>query len=183
MTTAQQATLQTGTWGIDPTHSVISLSIRHLVAAKVRGTFRSFSGTIEIGDTAETSSVAVSIDAAGVDTGVEDRDGHLRSPDFLDVENHPQIEFASTGVRAVSGGYEVDGSLTIRGVRNPVMLAMSYLGLVTDPWGNEKALFTATARVDREQWGLTWNQALEAGGFLVGKTIEVELEIQAVKAG
>lgn len=149
------------------------------MAAKVRGSFKTFSGQITIGESPETSSVAVSIDAASIDTGVVDRDNHLRSPDFLDVENFATLEFASTAVRDVTGGYEVDGTLTIRDTSQPVTLAMSYLGVMADPWGNNKAMFSAETEIDRESFGLVWNAPLEAGGFLVGKKVTIEIEVQA----
>ncbi len=182
MTTQMNQTIpETGTWAIDPAHTVVSFSVRHLVAAKVRGTFRTFSGIITIGPTPEASSVDVTIDAASIDTGVEDRDNHLRSADFLDVATHQALTFRSTGVRTVSDGYEVDGDLTIRDTTRPITLTMSYLGLATDPWGNNKALFTAATTLNREDWGLTWNQALEAGGWLVAKSVALELEVQATR--
>lgn len=182
--TQQTATLpQTGTWTLDPAHTVIGFSVKHLMAAKVRGSFKAFDGSIEMGETPEESSVTVSIDAASIDTGVEDRDNHLRSPDFLEVEQHPTITFRSTKVERVEGErYRMEGELTIRGVTKPVTLDVTYLGMMADPWGNEKAMFNATTRIDREDWGLTWNQALEAGGWLVGKQIDIELEVQAQRA-
>lgn len=173
---------EVGTWAIDPTHTVVGFSVRHLMASKVRGSFKTFSGTIAIGDAPEASSVEVSIDASSIDTGVDDRDAHLRSGDFLDIETFPSLDFKSTGVRANGNGYHVDGELTIRGVSKPVTLDLDYLGVMTDPWGNDKAMFSAVTEIDREQWGLTWNQALEAGGWLVGKKIAIELEVQAAKA-
>ena len=173
---------KTGTWTIDPAHSAVGFSARHLMAAKVRGSFKSFSGSIEIADSPETSLVTVSIDAASIDSGVEDRDGHLRSPDFLDVENHPTLDFVSTSLRPVAGGYEVGGNLTIAGTTQGVTLQMEYSGVIADPWGNEKAIFSASTTINREDFGLTWNTALEAGGWLVGKQVEIELEVQAVLA-
>lgn len=170
----------TGTWMIDPAHSAVSFSARHLMAAKVRGSFKAFSGSIDIADTPETSAVTVSIDAASIDTGVEDRDNHLRSADFLDAENHPTLDYASSAVRQVTGGYEMDGTLTIRGVTRPVTLELQYSGVVADPWGNEKAIFSATTKINREDFDLTWNAALEGGGWLVGKHVEIDLEVQAV---
>ena len=152
------------------------------MAARVRGSFKAFSGQIEIADSAEASNVSVSIDAASIDTGVEDRDNHLRSPDFLDIENHPTLEFSSSAVRPAAGGYEVEGNLTIRGTSQPTTLQMQYLGVMADPWGNEKALFSATTEINREDFGLKWNAPLEAGGWLVGKTVEIEIEVQATKA-
>ncbi len=184
MTTNAPTTTQpdTGTWNLDPAHTTVGFSARHLVAAMDRGSFKQFSGTIVIGETLGESSVEVTIDAASIDTGVDDRDNHLRSGDFLDVENHPTLQFVSTAVREKGDGYQVDGDLTIRGATNPVTLDLAYHGLVTDPWGNDKALFSASTEIDREQWDLTWNQALEAGGWLVGKKVKIEIEAQAAKA-
>jgi polyisoprenoid-binding protein YceI len=172
---------EAGAWAIDPAHTAVSVSARHLVVAKVRGSFRTVSGTITIGSRPETSSVEATVDAASIDTGVEDRDNHLRSPVFLDVANYETLTFRSTAVRPAGDGYEVDGELTIRGLARPITLTMSYLGLATDPWGNEKALFTAETTLNREDWGLTWNQALETGGWLVDKSIGLELEVQATR--
>ena len=172
----------TGAWTIDPTHTSISFSARHLMAARVRGSFKAFSGRIDVADTPEDSTVAVTMDAASIDTGTEDRDNHLRSPDFLDVENYPTLEFASTAVKAVGDNYEVEGELTIRGVTQPVTLQMRYMGVMADPWGNNKALFTAKTQIDREAFGLTWNAPLEAGGWLVGKNVDIEIEVQAAPA-
>lgn len=172
----------TGTWTIDPAHTTAGFSVRHLVAAKVRGSFKALSGTINVADAPEASSVDVTIDAASFDSGDSDRDNHVRSADFLDVENHPSLEFASTAVRPVAGGYEVDGDLTIRGVTRSVTLAMQYAGVMADPWGNEKAIFSATTTIDREEFGLTWNAPLQAGGWLVGKRVDIEIEVQAAKS-
>ena len=152
------------------------------MAAKVRGDFKVFSGSIDIADSPESSSVEVVIDASSIDTGTSDRDNHLRSPDFLDVENFPTLDFKSTEIRENGSGYEVDGELTIRGTSRPVTLDMEYLGLIADPWGNQKALFSAKTQIDRESFGLTWNAPLEAGGWLVGKTVNIELEVQAAAA-
>lgn len=172
----------TGTWTIDASHSEVGFSARHLMAARVRGSFKTFSGTIKIADTPETSSVTVSMDAASIETGTEDRDNHLRSADFLDVDNYPTLEFVSTEVRPIAGGYEVDGGLTIRDSTQPVTLQMQYSGVIGDPWGNEKAIFSATTKINREDFGLTWNAPLEAGGWLVGKQVEIDIEVQAVLA-
>jgi len=182
MTTSVSTFIEQGTWTLDPAHTSVGFTVRHLVAAKVRGRFDSFSGTITAGETPAESSVEVSIDAASIDTGIGDRDKHLRSPDFLDAENFPALTFVSTGVRETDDGLEIEGDLTIRGVTNSVVLAAELGGVVTDPWGNEKAIFSASTTIDREAWGLTWNQALEAGGLLVGKDVKIEIEAQAAKA-
>lgn len=169
----------TGIWSIDPAHSSVGFSARHLIAARVRGSFKTFSGQIVVADTPEASSVTVAIDAASVDTGAEDRDNHLRSADFLDVENHTTLDFVSSAVRVAGDGYEVDGTLTIGDTTQPVTLSMQYSGVIADPWGNEKAIFSATTTINREDFGLVWNAALEGGGWLVGKHVEIEIEVQA----
>lgn len=171
-----------GVWAVDPAHTAVTFSVRHLMAARVRGSFRAFSANIHISETPETSSVTVSIDAGSIDTGAEDRDNHLRSSDFLDVDTYATLEFVSTGVRPTAGGYEIDGDLTIRDTTQPVTLEMQYLGVMADPWGNDKALFSAKTQIDREAFGLTWNAPLEAGGWLVGKTVDIEIEVQASSA-
>ena len=170
-----------GAWEIDPSHSSVEAVARHLMISKVRGRFGAFSGTVTIGDTPQHSSVVATIDATSIDTADSKRDSHLRSADFLDVENHPTLEFRSTKVRQVGETkLWLDGQLTIRGVTRPVSLDVGYLGLVSDPYGNEKAVFTAETEIDREDWGMTWNAALETGGVLVGRKLKIELEIQAV---
>jgi polyisoprenoid-binding protein YceI len=172
-----------GVWQIDPAHTVISAVARHLMVAKVRGYFRKFSGAIHIGERPEDSWVEVEIDAASIDTGVEDRDNHLRSPDFLDVENHPKLHFKSTSVEPVSNGdFKLHGDLTIRGITRPVVLDAHYEGVVADPWGGKRIAFSATTELFREDWGMTWNVALEAGGVLVSKSVKVEIEVEAVKS-
>lgn len=173
-----------GTWEIDPSHSLVGFTARHLMVAKVRGRFGSFSGTIEIAEQPEDSSASVTLDAASIDTRDEKRDEHLRSPDFLDVANHPSLTFRSTGFRQTGKtSFELPGELTIRGVTKPVTLQAEYEGLTPDPWGNTRAVFTASTEIDREDWGLTWNVALETGGVLVGKIVKIELEVQAVHKG
>jgi polyisoprenoid-binding protein YceI len=183
MTSHTIAHPETGTWDIDVAHTVVGFTARHLMAAKVRGAFHAFSGEIRIGDAPENSSVEVGIDASSISTGADDRDAHLRSPDFLDVEQFPAITFRSTGVRRVGDDYLVDGDLTIRDTTKPVTLDLEYHGVATDPWGNSKAMFSATTEIEREAWGLTWNAPLETGGWLVGKKVQIELEIQAAKVG
>lgn len=170
-------------WKIDPAHTQVGFEVKHMMFAKVRGQFDSPEGQIHLGPEGafEESSVQVAIDASSIDTGVEDRDKHLRSADFLDAENHPEIRFASRGVRAGTGdGFTLVGDLTIRGETREVELAVESTGRGTDPWGNERAGFSASTTIDRRDFGLTWNQALEAGGVLVGHDVKIELEIQAV---
>ena len=172
---------EVGTWSIDPAPTLVGFNARHLMAAKVRGSFEAFEGTLSIGDSPEASSVQVTIDAASITTGAADRDNHLRSPDFLDVEQYPSLVFSSTAVRRNANDFHVDGELTIRDATRPVTLDLEYLGVATDPWGNAKAIFSAATTINREDWGLTWNAPLEAGGWLVGKSVTIELEIQAAR--
>ncbi|WP_141619931.1 YceI family protein [Myxococcus sp. AB036A] len=176
--------MATTTWNIDTTHSAIHFSVRHMVIAKVRGSFRKYSGAISLDEQDITkSSVAVTIETGSIDSGVDQRDNHLRSPDFFDVEKFPTITFKSTKVEKASGnGLKVTGNLTIRDITREVVLDAEQLGGAKDPWGNVKTAFEAKTSVDRRDFGLTWNQALEAGGVLVGEKIEIAIEVQAVKA-
>ncbi|HVE47699.1 MAG TPA: YceI family protein [Acidimicrobiales bacterium] len=171
--------LPSGTWNIDPSHSAVEFSVRHLVG-KVRGQFKSFSGTIEVGGDSLASRVEASIDLASVDTGDEKRDAHLRSPEFFDVENNPSMTFRSTKVRANGDGYTVVGDLSLRGVNRSVELDLDFNGISPDPWGGLRAGFTATTELSRKDFGLEWNVALEAGGLMVGDKVKVTLEIEAV---
>ncbi len=172
------------TWNIDPSHSSIAFSVRHMVFAKVRGRFGSWQGTLRL-DAADLtrSEVAVTIDAGSIDTGVADRDNHLRSADFFDVEQFPELAFKSTQIESAGKDkYRLHGELTIHGVTKSVALDVEYGGQAKDPWGNQRVAFAASGSVDRRDFGLAWNQVLEAGGVLVGETIEIELEVQAVAA-
>jgi polyisoprenoid-binding protein YceI len=172
-----------GTFTIDASHSAAAFTVRHMVVAKTRGRFNDFSGQITIADDPLASSVNVTIDAASVTTGDTKRDDHLRNPDFLDVEKYPTLEFASTSVRHSGGSnFEVVGDLTIAGQTHPVTLDLEYDGVIDDPWGGQRAGFTAKTKINREDWGLTYNMALETGGVLVGKEIVIDLEVEAVRA-
>ena len=170
-------------WQIDPSHSGIHFSVRHLVIAKVRGTFARWNGAIEVpeGDLAR-GSVQVVIDASSIETGVGDRDAHLKSPDFFDVAQFPELTFTATGL-ALDGPVDATlvGQLTIKGVTKPVTLKVERHGQAKDPWGNERIAFSAKASLDRRDFGLTWNQALETGGVLVGDRVELEVEVEAVR--
>lgn len=170
-----------GTWVTDPAHTMAGFTARHLMVTKVRGRFDEVGGEIEVGEALEDSTVRVRIGAASITTSQPQRDEHLRSSDFLDVERFPELTFQSTGIERVGERtLRIEGALTIRDVTRPVVLAAEYLGMVTDPWGNPKFALTATARIDREDFGITWNQALETGGVLVGKDVDIEIEVQAV---
>jgi polyisoprenoid-binding protein YceI len=171
-----------GIWQFDVGHSRVAFEGRHLMVAKVRGVFTEFSGEIRIAENPEESSAELTIMAASLESGFRDRDDHLRSADFLDVAQYPTLAFRSTTLRHRSGtSWEATGDLTIRGVTRPVVLAIDFGGGVTDPWGNEKIGLTATAEIDRTQWGLTWNMALEGGGIVAGKTIKLEVDVEAVR--
>jgi polyisoprenoid-binding protein YceI len=171
-----------GTWTIDTSHSSVNFKVKHLGVAKTRGRFTRFEGTVEVGERPEDTTVEVSIDASSVDTHDSGRDDHLRSADFFDVANHPNLTFRSTKVSGSGDEWKLEGELTVAGVTKPVTLAVDYDGVTTDPWGNTKAGFTATTKVNREEFGLTWNAALETGGFLVGKDVSIELEVELGKA-
>jgi polyisoprenoid-binding protein YceI len=170
-----------GIYEIDPIHTMVEFVVRHLGLAKVRGRFTDVAGTITVADEPAHSSVEVTIQAASIDTREPDRDAHLRSPDFLDVENHPTIEHRSTAVHSEGDKWLVDGDLTIRGVTRPVTLEVDFEGAAKDPWGNTRLGFTATTEINREDFGLTWNQPLEAGGWLVGKQVKIEISAEAIR--
>jgi polyisoprenoid-binding protein YceI len=174
--------LAPGTWNVDPSHSSLSFIARHLMITKVRGTFSTFSGTITVPEDRTGASVTASADTASVSTGDAQRDGHVKSADFFDVENHPTMTFASTAVKPDGGDWVLAGDLTIKGITKPVEFELEFEGVNTDPWGNQKAAFTAKTEVNRKDWGLEWNVALETGGVLVSEKIKLELDIQAVKA-
>jgi polyisoprenoid-binding protein YceI len=173
----------TRTFTIDKAHSEAVFQVRHLIT-KVRGRFSQFDGRIDFDEAEpEHSSVAVTIDAASIDTNEPDRDKHLRSGDFFDTDTHPQITFRSTRVvRAGANRFDVSGPLTIRGISKDVTLAVTFLGLAADPWGNARAGFETEITINRKDFGLTWNAALETGGFLVGDEVKISLSIQALGA-
>jgi polyisoprenoid-binding protein YceI len=174
----------TGTYALDTSHSQVGFAVRHVMISKTRGRFSDFAGNIEIAENPFDSSVAVTIQTASVDTRDEQRDGHLRSGDFFDVEAHPTMSYQSRSVRdAGKGRYILDGDLTIKGVTQSVPLELTFEGGAADPWGNVRIGFSAKAELDREAFGLTWNQALETGGVLVGKKVTIEIEAEAVKQG
>ena len=173
----------TGTWNIDPSHTSITFVVRHAMISKVRGTFNEFSGSFTIdGANVAASTASLTIQAASIDTGNADRDGHLSSPDFLDVASFPTISFTSTKAEAKGDGVMVTGDLTIHGVTRPVTIDFEYNGTQVDPWGNTKIGFEGTAEISRKDFGLVWNAALEGGGVLVGDSVKLELDVQAAKA-
>ncbi|WP_449277482.1 YceI family protein [Leucobacter sp. GX24907] len=168
-----------GTWKVDPTHSEVGFSIRHLAISKVRGKFEQFEATITTAENPLESNVSASAEVASVNTNQKDRDGHLRTGDFFEAEKYPQLTFVSTGVRAEGGDFKVDGELSMRGVTKPVTFDLEVGGFGEDPYGNYKVGFTATAVVKREDFGLTWNAPLEKGGLLLGSDVTVTLDVQA----
>jgi polyisoprenoid-binding protein YceI len=172
-----------GTWEIDPAHTGVSFVARYMMLTKVRGHFTRFGGQMHVGPTPEESSVEVTIDPTSIETGMEMRDNHLRSPDFFEVELYPQMTFKSTRVeRTGDTTLKVVGDLTIRDVTRPVVLDVEYQGLGIGLRGDTRVAFTASTEIDREDFGITWNQSLETGGVLVGKKVRIELDVQAVAA-
>ena len=173
----------TGTWDVDPAHTRLGFAARHAMVATVRGGFDVFSGTIVIDQANPAgSSAEVEIDAASISTGNEQRDGHLRSADFLDVENYPTLTFRSTSAEEVDADtYTLHGELTIKGQSRPVTLELDFQGTGGDPFGNTRAGFEGKATINRKDWGLSWNVAIEGGGILVGEKVKIELDVSAIK--
>lgn len=167
-----------GTWILDPAHSEVTFSVRHMMISKVRGTFGVKEATLVAPENPLEAKVEAKVDVTSIDTKDENRDAHLRSADFFDVENHPSMEFVSTGTRVEDGDFLVDGDLTIRGITKPVTFEFEFGGFGTDPYGNYKAGASAKTVINREDFGLTWNAALETGGVLVGKEITIGLDLQ-----
>lgn len=171
------------TWNFDPAHSEISFKVRHMMFSKVTGFFGDWSGDFQFDPDTGDGDVNVSINVDSINTKSDDRDAHLKSGDFFDAESHPTIDFKSTSMEKVGDGeLQLHGDLTIRGTTQPVTLDVEYHGKARDPWGNERVGFSATTKLNRKEFGLTWNQALEAGGVLVGDKVEVELSVQAIAA-
>ncbi len=169
----------TGTWKLDPAHSELSFSVKHLMISKVRGTFETFDVTVVTGDTLEQSSVEATIDVSSVNTGQEQRDQHLRTSDFFLADEHPQITFRSTRITAKGGDdFEIEGDLTLRGVTQSVTLKGEFGGIITDAYGNTKAGATATTKINRHDFGVSWNAALEAGGVTLGDDVTITADIE-----
>jgi polyisoprenoid-binding protein YceI len=171
-----------GTYTLDTSHSSVNFVVKHLMVSKTRGTFTGFTGTVVIGEDPADSSVEVTVDVASVHTRDEKRDGHLRSADFFHVEEHPTMTYKSTSVKPAGNEWLVDGDLTVHGVTGPLQLRVAFEGAASTPWGGQALGFSATGEVNREDFGLTWNQALETGGVLVGKKATIEIEAEAVPA-
>ena len=170
-----------GTYTLDKSHSTVGFVVRHLMVSKVRGSFGDFEGTIVVGEEPSQSSVTATIQTATVDTRDEQRDGHLKSPDFFDVEKFPTMTFTSTKVVPVRGSdWKVEGDLTIRGVTKPVVLDVEFNGAGGDPYGGKRFGFSATTEIDRDEFGMTFNMALETGGVMVSKNVKIEIEGEAI---
>ena len=170
-------------WGIDPVHSEIGFKVKHLMITSVKGVFKEFDASIyTTGDDFMTAEVDFWLNPASVDTHDEKRDAHLRSPDFFDVENYKQITFiGNTYEKVDNDSYELYGDLTIKGITKRIKLDVEFGGVMKDPWGNEKAGFSVNGKINRKDWGLNWNAALEAGGLLVSDEIRISCEVQLVK--
>lgn len=170
-----------GTWKVDPGHAEVGFVGRHFMLTKVRGRFTQVDGTVQVSETPKDSKVSVVIDMASVNSGDQTRDDHLKSADFFDVANYPTATFTSTEVAwDGSTGGTLMGELTIKGVAKPLTLNVDYVGHARDPWDNDRAVFSAKGKIDRSDWGLTWNMPLAQGGLLVSKEIELEIEVELI---
>lgn len=176
--------MSTQKWVIDPSHSEIQFKVKHLMITTVTGSFGTFEGSAETeGDDFSTAKIQFSADIASIDTKSEQRDGHLKSADFFDAENHPKLSFESTGLISKGGNeYTLKGNLSIRGVSKPVELDVEAAGIANDPWGNAKAGFTLSGKINRKDFGLVWNMATETGGVLVSEEVKILAEVQLAKA-
>jgi polyisoprenoid-binding protein YceI len=183
-TTERTALPPAGTWQVDAGHAEVGFVGRHFGLTKIRGRFTGVDGTITLADPIEESSLEVTIDMTSVDSGDRTRDDHLRSADLFDVEHHPTATFRSTAVSAAADGSgRLWGELTIKNVTHSVELDVAFVGRVTDPWENDRVVFSAAGLINREDWGLTWNMPLGAGGWLVSKEIRLEIEVELLRQG
>jgi polyisoprenoid-binding protein YceI len=169
-----------GTWTIDPVHSEVGFTVRHMMVSKVRGKFTSFSGEIVTGTDPQDSSVTADIELSSITTGNEQRDGHIRSADFFEVEKYPVMSYRSTGIRRQGSDYVLDGKLTLKGVTRDVPLTLELNGFGPDAYGGTRAGFSATAEISRGDFGVNWNAAIEGGGVVVSDKVTIQLEIEAV---
>jgi polyisoprenoid-binding protein YceI len=182
MTTATATTPLTGTWAVDPTHSSVEFSVKHLGIATVKGVFREFEGTLVVGEDLASATAAGTVKVASVDTNEPQRDEHLRSPDFFDAATYPELTFASTAIRPVDDEvFEIDGEITLHGVTKPITLTAEIQGFEQDPWGNERVGLEVTGQLKRGDFGMTFNQALGSGNMLVSDKVKLSLDVSAVK--
>ena len=180
--TAPGATTKT-TWKLDPSHTLVEFSAKHLMITTVKGRITDVEGTIVVDEkNPRNSSVEATLKAVSIDTRTEQRDQHLRSADFLNAELFPEIKFRSTKIEGDKDSFKLTGDLTIRDVTKPITLDIRFEGQQTDPWGGERIGFSGSGKIDRRDFGLTWNQALETGGVVVGNDVKINLEVEAVKA-
>jgi polyisoprenoid-binding protein YceI len=178
MSIASRTELPTGTWQVDPAHSRIEFAAKHLGIATIRGAFKQFEGTLDLDEGRAYGTVKT----ASVDTGDDARDEHLRSPDFFDVVEHPELRFESTEIRPLDEDtFVIVGDMTMRGVTNPIVLRAGLQGSETDGWGNERIAFEVTGKLDRSDWGMTFNQLLGSGNMLISERVKLQLDIAAVK--
>lgn len=183
MTAVQTAPAGTRTvWKLDPAHTLVEFSAKHLMITTVKGRITGVEGDIYVDEKEPTkSSVEVTMDARTLDTRIDQRDQHLRSADFLDVEKFPEVKFRSTEIRGEGQNFKLTGDLTIRGVTRPITLDVTFEGRTKDPWGGERIGFSATGKIDRRDFGLTWNLLLESGGLTVSNDVKIQLEVEAVR--
>lgn len=174
--------LPAGTWNLDPTHTHIGFTVRHMMVAKVRGSFNDFSAEITVGENPLESSLSAVVQMASIDTGNADRDGHLRTNDFFAIDEFPTMSLVSTGFVDNGGSYTMNADLTIKGVTKPVAFELEFDGVGQDPWGNTKAGFSASATINRKDFGIEWNAPLETGGVLVGEQVRIEIDAEIAKA-
>ncbi len=173
--------LAAGTWTIDPAHTEVGFSVRHLMVSKVKGTFKSFEGTITVPEDVSQAAVEVKVDMASIDTGEDNRDKHLRSADFFSTEEFPYMTFSSMSVKKAGSDYQVDGNLTIHGVTKPVTFDVEFNGVGPDPWGGVRAGFSAVTEISRKEFGIDMDMPLEGGGVVVGDKVKIMLEVEAIR--
>jgi polyisoprenoid-binding protein YceI len=182
ISTAKATLVPAGTWTVDPAHSTVGFSVKHLGIANVRGKFEDFEGTLEIGEGDESARAYGTVQGVSINTGDAGRDEHLRSADFFGVEQNPELRFESAEITRVDDdSFEIAGDLTMNGVTNPITLTAEVQGTETDPWGNERVALEVTGQLNRGDWDMTFNQALGSGNLLVGEKVKLQLDIAAVK--
>ena len=182
ISTSKGTIVPAGTWSVDPTHSSVGFSVKHLGIATVRGKFEDFGGTLEIGEGDETAKAYGTVKGVSINTGDAGRDEHLRSADFFGVEQNPELRFESTAVKPVDDEtFEITGDLTMNGVTKPITLTAEVQGEETDPWGNERVALEVTGQLNRGDWNMSFNQALGSGNLLVGEKVKLQLDIAAIK--
>ena len=181
-TSSTSVTLPAGTWSLDPTHTHIGFTVRHMMVAKVRGSFSDYSAEITVGENPLESNLSAVVQMASIDTGNGDRDGHLRANDFFSIDEFPTMTLQSTSIEVKGDDYVLHADLTIKGVTKSVPFDLEFAGTGQDPWGNTKAGFSASATINRKDFGIEWNAPLETGGVLIGEQVKIEIDAELVKA-